>query len=116
MKHWLAGLTLMASCAIGGPAFAADANEAAYLADSKAAMSSMMANMDAPPAGDVDADFVAGMIPHHQGAIAMAKAELRYGHNKKLRRMAQEIIAKQEQEIAEMRQALGKPVPAATHP
>ena len=51
------------------------------------------------------------MTPHHQGAIEMAQAELRYGHNEQLRRMAQEIIVTQQQEIAAMRLALGQPLP-----
>jgi uncharacterized protein (DUF305 family) len=44
--------------------------------------------MAVTPTGDVDADFAAVMIPHHQGAIEMAEAELRFGHNEKLRRIA----------------------------
>ena len=52
------------------------------------------------------------MIPHHQGAIDMAVAELRYGKNEQLRRIAQEIIVDQQQEIAAMRLALGEPLPA----
>jgi hypothetical protein len=51
------------------------------------------------------------MIPHHQGAIEMARAELRYGRNEQLRRLAQEIIVTQQQEIAAMRLALGQPLP-----
>ncbi len=51
------------------------------------------------------------MIPHHQGAIDMALAELRYGKNEQLRRLAQEIIVEQQQEIAAMRLALGQPLP-----
>jgi hypothetical protein len=54
---------------------------------------------------------VAMMVPHHQGAIEMAKAELRYGRNEPLRRMAQEIIVTQLQEIAAMRLSLGQPLP-----
>jgi len=50
------------------------------------------------------------MAPHHQGAIEMARAELRYGHNEPLRRIAQEIIVTQTQEIAAMRLALGQPL------
>jgi len=49
------------------------------------------------------------MIPHHQGAIDMAQAELRYGRNEQLRRLAQEIIVTQQQEIVAMRLALGEP-------
>jgi uncharacterized protein (DUF305 family) len=63
------------------------------------------------PSGDVDTDFVAMMVPHHQGAIEMAQAELRYGRNEPLRRMAQEIIVTQLQEIAAMRLSLGQPLP-----
>jgi uncharacterized protein (DUF305 family) len=70
-------------------------------------MSKMMAAMAVTPTGDVDRDFVATMVPHHQGAIEMAQAELRYGHNEQLRRIAQEIIVDQTQEIAVMRQAIG---------
>jgi uncharacterized protein (DUF305 family) len=58
------------------------------------------------PSGDADRDFVAMMIPHHEGAIAMAQAELRYGKNAQLRRMAQEIVVTQQQEITAMRMAL----------
>ena len=75
-----------------------------------------MADMAVKPTGDVDRDFVAMMIPHHQGAIDMAQAVLRYGRNEQLRRLAQEIIVKQQQEIAAMRLALGDPLPAARRP
>jgi Domain of unknown function (DUF305) len=74
-------------------------------------MEKMMRDMSAQPTGDVDRDFVEMMVPHHQGAIDMAKALLRYGHNEQLRRMAQEIIVTQQQEIAAMRLALGEPLP-----
>jgi uncharacterized protein (DUF305 family) len=57
-----------------------------------AAMNKMMADMTVKPTGDVDRDFVAMMVPHHQDAIDMAKAELQYGHNAQLRRLAQEIV------------------------
>jgi uncharacterized protein (DUF305 family) len=87
------------------------ANEAAYLAENDAAMKKMMTDMDIKPTGDVDADFVAAMVPHHQGAVDMARAELRYGRNEQLRRMAQEIIVEQMQQIAAMQLALGHPLP-----
>jgi hypothetical protein len=85
--------------------------EAPFLAENVSAMTKMMIDMGIRPSGDVDNDFVAMMTPHHQGAIAMAQAELRYGHNEQLRRMAQEIIVTQQQEIAAMRLALGRPLP-----
>src|SRR5271156_2217550 len=93
------------------PFRSASAGEASYLADNVSAMTKMMIDMGIRPSGDVDSDFVAMMVPHHQGAIEMAQAELRYGHNERLRRMAQEIIVTQQQEIAAMRLALGQPLP-----
>jgi hypothetical protein len=90
---------------------AASPEEAPFLAENQSAMSKMMSAMEIKPSGDVDKDFVAMMAPHHQGAIDMAKAELRYGHNEQLRRLAQEIIVTQQQEIAAMALALGQPLP-----
>ena len=49
--------------------------------------------------GDPDRDFVTMMIPHHQGAIDMAKALLLYGKDPQMRRLAQEIITDQQSEI-----------------
>jgi hypothetical protein len=92
---------------------ASPASEAPFLVENQAAMDRMMAGMEITPSGDVDQDFAAMMIPHHQGAIDMAKAELRYGRNEQLRRIAQEIIVDQLQEIAAMRLALGQPLPSS---
>ncbi len=86
-------------------------SEQPFLSENDAAMNKMMADMTIKPTGDVDRDFVAMMVPHHQGAIDMAKAELRYGHNEQLRRMAQEIVVTQQQEIATMRLAVGEKLP-----
>jgi Domain of unknown function (DUF305) len=85
--------------------------EAPYLAENVSAMTKMMIDMGIRPSGDVDTDFIAMMVPHHQGAIEMAQAELRYGRNEPLRRMAQEIIITQMQEMTAMRLALGQPLP-----
>jgi uncharacterized protein (DUF305 family) len=63
------------------------------------------------PTGDVDRDFVSMMSPHHLGAIEMAQAVLRNGHNEQIRRLAQEIIVTQQQEIVAMRLAIGGPLP-----
>ena len=89
----------------------ASAAEAPYLADNVSAMTKMMTNMGIRPSGDVDSDFVAMMVPHHQGAIEMAQAELRYGHNEQLKRLSQEVIVTQQQEIVAMRLAIGQPLP-----
>jgi uncharacterized protein (DUF305 family) len=88
------------------------AGEGPYLHQTDAAMDKMMSDMSAKPTGDVDRDFVAMMVPHHQGAIDMAEAELRYGGNQQLKTIAQEIIVDQMQEITLMRLAVGEPLPA----
>jgi uncharacterized protein (DUF305 family) len=76
------------------------------------AMDRMHAAMAAAPrTGQPDRDFLAAMIPHHQGAIDMAIAELRYGKDERLKRLAQEIIVEQQQEIAVMHRALGDMLP-----
>lgn len=67
-------------------------------------MEQIMSDMDrgmmaAPMTGDADHDFAAMMIPHHQGAIDMAKAELLYGKDPQMRRIAQEILVDQQSEI-----------------
>jgi uncharacterized protein (DUF305 family) len=96
---------------------AAGSEEALFVSENNVAMAKMMAAMNIKPSGDVDTDFVATMVPHHQGAIDMAQAELRYGRNEQLRRLAQEIIVTQQQEIAAMRLALGQPLlPAVPSP
>jgi len=59
-------------------------------------------------AADIDVAFVCGMIPHHQGAIDMAKAELAHGDDPWARQLAEKIIAAQEQEIAEIKEWLEK--------
>jgi uncharacterized protein (DUF305 family) len=69
----------------------------------------MHEGMDVVPSGDVDRDFARMMIPHHQGAIDMALLQLKYGHDEKLRRLAQSIIVEQGQEIAYMRNLLDRP-------
>jgi uncharacterized protein (DUF305 family) len=68
--------------------------------------------MAAQATGNPDRDFAAMMIPHHQGAIDMAKAQLLYGNDPVLRRLAQEIIVAQQQEIEVMRRALNETSPA----
>jgi YVTN family beta-propeller protein len=62
--------------------------------------------MAAPMTGDPDRDFASMMIPHHQGAVDMAKIQLLYGRDPVLRRLAQEIVATQNEEIAVMRRRL----------
>jgi hypothetical protein len=118
------GLPALLLAAATWPAWAAtastDAAPAAFAQENAAAMDRMMADMAITPSGDIDRDFAAMMIPHHQGAIDMALAELRHGHNEQLRRIAQEIIVEQQQEIDAMHLAVGQPLspsaPAPTNP
>jgi hypothetical protein len=108
----ICGLTVtLASLASGAPPRANPAAETAYLAENDAAMTRMMQDMAVKPTGDVDRDFVAMMVPHHQGAIDMALAVLRYEHNEQVKRLAQEIIVTQQQEIAAMHLAVGDALP-----
>ena len=86
-------------------------DEQPFLSENDAAMNKMMADMTVKPTGDVDRDFVAMMVPHHQGAIEMAQAVLRNGRNEQIRRLAQEVIVTQQQEITAMRLAIGDPLP-----
>lgn len=67
-----------------------------------AAMERMHQHMHQPLSGDPDIDFVRQMIPHHQGAVEMAKVELKYGRDPALKRFSRWVITAQEQEIGVM--------------
>ena len=87
--------------------------EAPFLGGNALAMSTMMSRMAITPTGKTDADFVHMMVPHHQAAIDMAVLEIHYGKNPVLKRLAQEIIVDQQQEIAAMYLAIHEPLPAS---
>lgn len=99
----LGGIALAQQGHAGHGAAPASATDSAATTAFKAANMKMHKDMEITFTGDVDADFVRGMIPHHQGAIDMAKIMLAHGKDPALKALATSIIADQEKEIATMR-------------
>jgi uncharacterized protein (DUF305 family) len=105
-----AGMKGMASTEVMGGMDTTVAMDVAHQ-DLMKGMGAMNAQMnEGMLAPDIDVAFVCGMLPHHQGAIDMAKAELKYGKDPFTRKLAMGIIAAQEKEIAEMKDWLSKHV------
>ena len=116
MRHlgWLVGAGL-ASAVIGGTiaqghdhmhmdhATQGGAADTAATRDFKASHAQMMRNMAVPYTGDPDVDFRLQMIPHHQGAIDMAKVAMQHAKDPWSRQLAEAIIVEQQREIAQMR-------------
>jgi uncharacterized protein (DUF305 family) len=100
------------SMAPAAPASADPPSTAAY----RQAMKAMMEKMDTPFSGNADHDFVAGMLPHHQGAIDMARVELQYGRDPALKKLARDIIASQAKEQVFMRNWLARHPLVASKP
>jgi hypothetical protein len=93
---------------------APDPAEPSFYSEMRTASARMHRDMAIAGSGDIDRDFALMMIPHHRGAIDMALLQLKYGHDEKLRRLAQSIIIEQGQEIAYMRTLLDPPADATS--
>jgi uncharacterized protein (DUF305 family) len=89
-------------------------DERRFTLENDLALSKMSLAMSVESTGDVDRDFVALMLPHHQGAIDIARAELKYGHNEELRRLARNVIAERKREMSLLQGAAGEPLPGQT--
>jgi uncharacterized protein (DUF305 family) len=94
---------------LGGPAWAENPQDHMGMSMPAAdPMTKMMQDMHQPKTGDADADFIRGMIPHHQGAIDMAQQVLKEGDDPDVQTLARGIIEAQQTEIAWMRGWLAK--------
>ena len=102
IRTTLAALVLLCTAA------AAQSPDSPATAGYKHAMEGMMHGMEHAYSGDADRDFVTGMLPHHQGAVDMARVELKYGRDPALLRLAREIVASQTREQAFMRRWLAQ--------
>ncbi|WP_424138110.1 CopM family metallochaperone [Roseomonas chloroacetimidivorans] len=103
-----AAIALAAPFLWGGPAAAQGTSHSSAhqgaAAGYHAAMEKMNRDMAAEtPSGNADRDFASMMAKHHQAAIDMARVELEHGRDAEMRRTAQEIIEKQQKEIADLR-------------
>lgn len=87
---------------------AAPSTQSASIAAYQAINDQMHQAMNINFTGDADVDFVRGMIPHHEGAVEMAKVVLEHGSDPKIRALAQAVIAAQEEEISMMQQWLAE--------
>ncbi len=101
---------LVAALLVGGPALAqhaghrsGSANDSPATRAYRAANDKMHKDMDIRYSGNADKDFVAGMIAHHEGAVAMARIVIQHGSDPEIRTLAEGIIRDQEREIAQMR-------------
>ena len=108
---WIAGLVTAVGMMAGAQM---DSRARSFMHAMEESMTRMDSDMkSASMNGDNDHDFVTMMMPHHQGAIDMAKAELLYGKDPTIRRLAEEIVVDQQSEIQAMQLWLSKQ-PAAS--
>lgn len=105
-----ATLSFLAALALAAPSYAQDhAHHNAAPNDLYApSRDAMHKDMNVAPSGNPDVDFVKNMIPHHEGAVAMARVQLEHGKDPELRKLAEDIIKAQDKEIAQMKDWLEK--------
>jgi uncharacterized protein (DUF305 family) len=103
-----AGPAAMDHSKMGHAATPAATGDTASTKAFKAANDKMYGAMSIPFSGNADVDFVKGMVPHHQGAVEMARIVLEYGKDPALKKLARAIIKAQDKEIAFMQRWLAK--------